>query len=54
MWIRRSRSQEERPQLEVQAEWTLVDGQLKCQWQPPAVFAEVDQPLPMPKRPNAA
>ena len=54
MWIRRSRSQEEQPQLQVQVEWTLVDGQLQCQWQPPAVFAEVDPPLSVPKRPKAA
>lgn len=54
MWIRRSRSQEEQPQLQVQVEWTLVDGQLQCQWQPPAVFEEVDPPLSVPKRPKAA
>lgn len=54
MWIRRSRSQEEQPQLQVQVEWTLVDGQLMCQWQPPSAFAEVEQPRSMPRRPKAA
>ncbi|ABW28433.1 hypothetical protein [Acaryochloris marina] len=54
MWIRRSHWQEEQPQLQVQAEWTLVDGQLQCQWQPATVLAEVEQPLAMLRRPKAA
>lgn len=33
-----NRFQEETEQPQVQAEWTLVDGQLVCQWQPLSAY----------------
>ncbi len=55
MLMHHNRFQEEPEQPQVQAEWTLVDGQLVCQWQPLLASTEnMDQPLSMPKRQKAA
>lgn len=54
MWMQRARFQEDLEQPQVQAEWTLVDGQLVCQWQPLTAVAEVEQIRALPKRHKAA